>query len=224
MKISVVIPALNEEKTVGSVVAGALMFADEVIVVDDGSGDRTSEVARAAGAKVINHPRRMGAYRALKTGFRAASGDVIITMGADGQHDPADIPRLLEPILSGEADLVLGVRRELPHFSERFIRVLVSLCVKCSDASTGMVAVRKDLLRRIRLWGDCPCGILVLEAHGLGARIKEVPIEVRPRRFGRRRIRTRHVRQSFFVALELILTWARRLARLRSRSSFSCSL
>ena len=97
MKITVVIPALNEEKTVAEVVKGALRFADEVIVVDDGSTDRTAELAKRAGARVARHHRRMGAYRALKTGFRLARGDVVVTMGADGQHDPADIPHLLEP-------------------------------------------------------------------------------------------------------------------------------
>ena len=89
-----------------------------------------------------------------------------MTMGADGQHDPADIPRLLEPIRAGRADLVLGVRQEMPHFSERFIRALVSLLVPCSDASTGMIAIRRELLMKMR--GDCPCGTFILEAHARG--------------------------------------------------------
>ena len=212
MRVSVVIPALNEEKTVADVVRKALSFADEVIVVDDGSTDRTAELARRAGARVVRHPRRMGVYRAFKTGFKLARGDVVITMGADGQHDPADIPRLLEPIKAGRADLVLGVRQEIPHFSERFIRALVSLLLPCSDASTGMIAVRSSLLARMPLRGDCPCGTLVLEAYALGARIAEVPIVVRPRRYGRRRVRTRHVRQVFYVLLDMALALIRRLA------------
>jgi len=85
MRISVVIPALNEEKTVADVVRKALCFADEVIVVDDGSTDRTAELARRAGARVVRHPRRMGVYRAFRTGFKLARGDVVITMGADGR-------------------------------------------------------------------------------------------------------------------------------------------
>ena len=210
MRVSVVIPALNEEPTIASVVAGALRHADEVIVVDDGSTDHTARRALEAGARVIRHPRNMGVLRALKTGFRAARGDVVITMGADGQHDPADIPRLLRPILAGKADLVLGVRAELPHFSERFIRAMTNLAIRCSDASTGFFAVRKSLITKMRLWGTCLCGTLVLEAHGLGARIAEVPIKVRPRLYGRRRIRTRHVIQAFFVLLELALTWLRK--------------
>jgi len=221
--VSVVIPALNEERTVGDVVRGvkSLDIEIEVIVVDDGSTDRTAQVAKEAGARVIRHARNMGVYRALKTGFEAATGEVIITMGADGQHDPADLPRVLAPILAGEADLVLGVRRELPHFSERFIRVLVGLALRCSDASTGLVAIRRELLSRMPLRGDCPCGVLVLEAHRLGARVREVPIRVKPRLHGRRRVRTRHIRQVFYVLLELVLTAIWGLTR---RAGPSCSL
>mgnify|MGYP000123674626 CR=1 FL=1 len=213
MKVSLVIPALNEEKTVGDVVSKALRYVDEVIVVDDGSSDRTSEVALAAGARVIRHARRMGYYQALKTGFKAASGDVILTMGADGQHDPADIPRVLRPIVDGRADLVLGVRRELPHFSERFIRALVNLYLRCSDASTGLIAIRREILMKMKMRGDCPCGTFILEAHTLGARITEVPIKVRPRLVGPRRMKTRHLLQSVYVLLELLRTLIKRLTR-----------
>ena len=213
MRVSVVIPALNEERTVAEVVRGATRFADEVIVVDDGSIDRTAELAKRAGARVIRHARRIGYYQALKTGFKAASGDVILTMGADGQHDPADIPRVLRPIVDGRADLVLGVRRELPHFSERFIRALVNLYFRCSDASTGLIAIRREVLTKMKMRGDCPCGTFILEAHALGARIIEVPIKVRPRLVGPRRMKTRHLLQSVYVLLELLRTLVKRLVR-----------
>ena len=84
MRITVVIPALNEERTVGDVVRGALRHADEVIVVDDGSIDNTALEAFRAGARAIMHPRRLSDYRALRTGFRSARGDIVITTGADG--------------------------------------------------------------------------------------------------------------------------------------------
>jgi len=78
-------------------------------------------------------------------------------MGADGQHDPADIPKVLRPIVDGRADLVLGVRRELSHFSERFIRALVNLLyLKCSDASTGLIAIRREVLMKMKMRGIAP--------------------------------------------------------------------
>ena len=94
---------------------------------------------------------------------------------------PADIPRVLRLIVDGRADIVLGVRRELPHFSERFIRALVNLYLRCSDASTGLIAIRREVLMKMKMRGNCSCGTFILEAHALGARIAEVPIKVRPR-------------------------------------------
>ena len=211
MRITVVIPALNEERTVGDVVRGALRHADEVIVVDDGSTDNTALEAFRAGARVIMHPRRLGAYRALRTGFRFARGDIVVTMGADGQHNPADIPRIVRPILEGRADFVLGVRDRIPYFSERFIRVLTSLLVKCSDVSTGMIAIRRTLLTKMPLRGLCICGVMVLEAYGLRAKIVEVPIKVRPRLYGSRKIKTRHVKQTFYVLFDMIEAIIQRL-------------
>ena len=108
------------------------------------------------------------------------------------------------------------MRDHIPHFSERFIRALVRLAYPCSDASTGMIAIRRSLLAQLPLRGDCPCGVLILEALARGARISEVPIVVRPRRYGRRRVRTRHVKQIFYVLFEFLLTCLRRaIARYR---------
>jgi glycosyltransferase involved in cell wall biosynthesis len=82
-----------------------------VLVIDDGSTDRTAEVAELAGAKVIKHPANQGKGAVLRTGFKAAGdADIIITMDTDGQHDPAEIPKLIAPILAGEADMVNGSR------------------------------------------------------------------------------------------------------------------
>ncbi|EHR79127.1 glycosyl transferase [Thermococcus litoralis DSM 5473] len=112
MKTLIIIPAYNEELTIGSVVALAKKYGD-VLVVDDGSKDRTSEIAQKAGAIVIRHEVNKGKGAALKTGFgyALANGyDVIVTIDADGQHNPDEIPLLLKPILEGEADLVIGSR------------------------------------------------------------------------------------------------------------------
>lgn len=109
-RIVTVIPALNEERTIESVARGALSHGD-VIVVDDGSTDRTSELAARAGARVIRHERNLGKGAALKTGIREAlrgSYDVIVFMDADGQHDPSLIPDLASAINGG--DFVIGSR------------------------------------------------------------------------------------------------------------------
>jgi glycosyltransferase involved in cell wall biosynthesis len=97
--------------SIGSVVLLARRYADRVIVVDDGSSDRTAEVAANAGAEVVVHSTNQGKGMAFKTGFEiAGSADIIVTMDSDGQHNPSDIPKLVAPILRGEADMVNGSR------------------------------------------------------------------------------------------------------------------
>src|SRR5665647_2745070 len=109
--IAVILPAYNEEVSIGSIVLLTRIQADKVIVVDDGSTDRTAAVARKAGAEVIVHEVNMGKGRALKTGFEAAAGaDIIVTMDSDGQHDPAEIPKLVILIIEEDADMVNGSR------------------------------------------------------------------------------------------------------------------
>ena len=202
--ISAVIPAFNEEGTVGDIVRRALNYVDEVVVVDDGSTDGTSEVAADAGAEVVKHRRNIGVLKAVGSGFERARGEILITLDADGQHDPADIPRLIEPILNNQADLVMGRRPSLPHFSERIITALTRLRVDCGDASTGFRAIRRRIAEEMKPHGSCLCGTFILEANRLGARIAEVPITIEKRREGGRRIRTRHLKQIFHVLYELI--------------------
>jgi glycosyltransferase involved in cell wall biosynthesis len=112
-KVTVILPAYNEELSIGSIILLTRLYVDNVIVVDDGSSDRTSEIARKAGAEVIRHETNKGKGVALKTGFTAADdlgADIIVTMDSDDQHNPADIPKLIDPILKGEADMVNGSR------------------------------------------------------------------------------------------------------------------
>jgi glycosyltransferase involved in cell wall biosynthesis len=109
--VSIVIPAFNEAINVGDVVARVRKVvrpADEVIVVDDGSTDGTGEAARAAGARVLRHPYNIGNGAAIKTGIRAARGEHIVLMDGDGQHDPADIPRLVAAL--DAYHMVVGAR------------------------------------------------------------------------------------------------------------------
>ena len=110
MNVSIVIPAYNEEAIIGQTVARIhSLYPDfETIVVDDGSTDNTAHKAREAGAKVFQHPYNIGNGATIKTGIRKASGDLVVLMDGDGQHDPADIARLLEE--SDHYDLVVGAR------------------------------------------------------------------------------------------------------------------
>ena len=127
-KLGVVIPALNEEETVGAVVQAVprhILGCSEVeiIVVDDGSTDATNERAFAAGAdRVVTHSRNRGLVASFNHGIGLALArrcDVVVHLDADGQHDPALIPNLVAPILSGDADIVVGVRRLADKGPER---------------------------------------------------------------------------------------------------------
>ena len=124
MKLSVVIPAYNEERTIRQVLerVRAVDLAPvekEVLVVDDGSKDRTAELARAVpGVTVIRHERNGGKGAAVRTGIHAAGGDIVIIQDADLEYDPQDFPAMIAPILAGETDVVIGSRfvHERPRF------------------------------------------------------------------------------------------------------------
>ncbi|XBD44331.1 glycosyltransferase family 2 protein [Acinetobacter thermotolerans] len=113
MWISIVIPAKNEEGSIGKTISGIQLLGlnIEIVVVNDGSTDNTKVIAENAGAKVVSHPYSKGNGAAIKTGARHATGDVIVFMDADGQHDPNDIPGLLKKIEEGY-DLVVGARQK----------------------------------------------------------------------------------------------------------------
>lgn len=112
-KTMVVVPAFNESRTVAAVVRDLLPCCTECIVVDDGSTDGTGDVALKAGATVLRHVVNRGQGAAMLTGIRYAlqgSADVVVSFDADGQHDAADLPALVAPILAGQADIALGSR------------------------------------------------------------------------------------------------------------------
>src|SRR5437016_1493844 len=109
--ICAIVPAHNEARTVAEVISGVRRFIPSVLAVDDGSSDATGQLAQRAGAHVLRHPVQSGKGCALRTGFawaRAAGYDDVITLDADGQHDPGDIPRLVAA--AEAADMVLGYR------------------------------------------------------------------------------------------------------------------
>src|SRR6266566_5727335 len=112
-KILVAIPAFNEGTTIGSVVLKARQFANQVVVVDDGSTDDTAETAALAGAHVIQHSRNLGKGLAIRSAWlyaRERSPEAFVLLDGDHQHDPNDIPRLVQTVLSGKSDVVIGVR------------------------------------------------------------------------------------------------------------------
>jgi glycosyltransferase involved in cell wall biosynthesis len=209
MSISAVIPAHNEMESVGDVVRRCKLYCDEIIVIDDGSTDGTSHASQSAGAKVIRNERNLGIVKSLEIGIRAASGDIVVTLDADGQHDPAAIPELVRPILMGKADVVMGKRSESLPLSERLIAKLVNFRVRCNDIGTGYRAVRGDLARDMKFWGFCTCGSFVLEAHSQGAKIVEIPVKVGERSHGASHFpssRTKtHFKQAILVALYMLV-------------------
>ena len=154
--VSVIFPAKDESETIGVLVARVreLLPSAEVIVVDDGSGDDTKGVAEKAGARVLRHPSSRGNGAAVKTGVRNARGEVLVLLDADGQHDPADIARLLAEIDAG-FDLVVGARNAGAQASigrllaNGFYNRLAGWMVgqRVDDLTSGFRAVRADKMR-----------------------------------------------------------------------------
>lgn len=154
--VSVVIPALNESEGLARTLPLLKAAGNwhEVIIVDDGSTDSTVEVVVKNGAKVVSHPYRKGNGAAIKTGARSATGDVLVFMDADGQHDPADIPRLLQRLEEGH-DMVVGARQKGSQasigrgvangFYNKLATYMAGHCVE--DLTSGFRAVRADKLR-----------------------------------------------------------------------------
>jgi len=203
-RISVVIPAYNEAMSIGGVIAKCEEFCDQIVVVDDGGTDDTYTAAENSGAKVVRNEKNLGITKAVQRGLEAVDGDIIVTLDADGQHDPEDIPKLTKPIIDEKADVVLGVRGEIPNHSEKVINAFTSMAVKCSDTGTGFRAIRRSVAEKMKLHGRCLCGTFVLEAHRRGARIVEVPIKTKERTYGTRKVKTRHIQQFFYVLRDLI--------------------
>jgi glycosyltransferase involved in cell wall biosynthesis len=207
MTVSIVIPAYSEEKTIGTIVQRSLPYAGEVLVVNDGSTDDTVAKANEAGARVIELPENRGVLVATQVGLVEASGDIVVTIDADGQHDPAEIPTLIAPILSGDADLVMGVRPSFPYLSEKILTWLTSLRAPVGDAATGFRAVRKEIAKKMVLHGRCMCGTFVLEGVKHGARVSSVPISIKEREYGERRIQSEHFAQFFIVLRDVLGFW-----------------
>ena len=202
MAISVIMPAYNEAQRIGCVIKSITPYVDELLVIDDGSKDNTAGAAQEAGAHVIRQ-EHSGYIAALKRGFRESKNDIIVTIDADGEHCASDIPRLVSPIDSGDADLVLGIRLKPARISETFINWLTNIRVRTVDACTGFRALKRDLALQLSLKGSCTCGILVLEAKYIGAKVIDVPIAT-IQIDKKRSIAWYHIRQFGYVIMWLL--------------------
>lgn len=110
IKIVAAIPCYNTQEHIAEVIVKTNKYVDQVVVIDDGSTDTTADMARKAGATVIRHPTNRGKGAAMKTAAKNVDADIIVFIDGDGQHNPSDLPRLLEPILQSNADFVIGSR------------------------------------------------------------------------------------------------------------------
>ncbi len=163
MKTIIVIPAFNEEKTIESVLKKAKKQADEIVVVDDGSSDRTYEIANKNGAFVFKHEINLGLGAALVTGFEAAlkrKADIVVTLDADGQHNPLDVSKIVKEIKNG-AQFVIGSRmkkfsKDMPtlrYFYNLAGNVFTFLLygVWTSDSQSGLRGFSRQALQKMNL-------------------------------------------------------------------------
>jgi glycosyltransferase involved in cell wall biosynthesis len=188
----VAIPCLNEAQFISDIVTRARRYVDEVIVVDDGSTDNTALAASGAGATVIAHKSRQGAGAATRTAFEAAKtyeADVLVTLDGDGQHNPDEIPQILDPVIRGEADLVIGSRficpdvKDVPRYRKFGIDVITWLYnvgskIKVTDSQSGFRSYSRRLIKEVNITEDgfgFSVQVLV-QAREKGFVIAEVPV------------------------------------------------
>ncbi len=192
-KIIACIPAYNEEKYIAKVIVRTKKYVDKIIVCDDGSSDDTSLIARELGAIVVRHNENRGYGAALRTLFREAlkhNPDIIVTIDADAQHNPDEIPRLVEPIVRGEADIVIG-SRFLGKTTQPKWRILgvktITKTVKTTfkipgitDAQSGFRAYRADIVEKIMPEDNTMAASIEIlaKAREHGLKIREVPATI----------------------------------------------
>lgn len=190
MKIFAVIPAYNEESTIAQVLENTKPFVDRMIVVDDGSSDRTAEIARTHGAIVVGHITNRGLGAALGTGFAVAlrqEADLVVTLDADGQHEPAEIQKFIKAIEDG-ADVVIGSRM-LTGFvgmpwRRRIAQMLGNLATLClfgawvTDSQSGFRALTRYALGKIHIRTNRMevSSEIIAEAKRHALHLVEVPI------------------------------------------------
>ena len=193
LKITIGIPAYNEEKNIASIITKLKKITDSIIVCDDGSSDTTSDISKNLGAIVITHKKNMGYGVAITSIFQKAkelNSDLLVTFDADGQHRVEDIEKVVEPIKNNTADLVIGSRfldkkSNVPNYRKIGIKVItkitnVSIKKKLTDSQSGFRAYNQRVLSQISP-SDMGMGIsteILIKSSSKGLRIMEVPITI----------------------------------------------
>ena len=193
MKITIGIPAYNEEKHIASIITKLKKITDSIIVCDDGSSDMTSEISKNLGAVVISHKKNMGYGVAINSIFQKSKemkSDLLVTFDADGQHRVEDIEKVVEPIKNNQADLVIGSRfldkkSDIPNYRKIGIKVITqvtnaSIKKKLTDSQSGFRAYNQRVLSQISP-SDIGMGIsteILIKSSSKGLRIMEVPITI----------------------------------------------
>lgn len=206
--ISVVIPAYNEEKTIGTLISDTTAVMEslgmpcEIIIVDDGSTDNTRKIATTYKATVLSNGKNQGKGYALRRGFKHAQGNIIITIDADGAHNPKEIPELIHPLFNG-ADITAGSRflglgrKDSTTKLNRLGNILFNITIMTltgkliTDSQTGFRAFKKHVLQKINVESTGYEIETELTVKGLknGFVVREVPINCEKRRDGNSRIR-----------------------------------
>lgn len=200
MKLSILIPAYNEENTIGQVIEEipkSITGIDEieVIVVDDGSSDKTASIARDKGAIVFSFPNNRGLAKAISFGFLKGierKTDILLILDADNQYDSLDIPLLVDPIIKKKADIVIGNRQvsSLDHMpiqkriGNQFVSKILSCVIgeKIIDAQTGLRAFSREALARLHIFsGYTYTQETLMQAKFKGLKILEIPVSFRKR-------------------------------------------
>jgi glycosyltransferase involved in cell wall biosynthesis len=190
-KVVAGLPAFNEERYIGSLVLSARQYVDEVVVVDDGSSDSTAQIAGLAGAQVVRHEKNLGygaAIRSILDQAKKMDADVLVVLDADSQHDPQEIPTLVQPIVEG-FDFVIGSRRnqasKIPFYRRVGQKVILnSLSVlsgnQLTDSECGFRAFSKKALDTLKLKEDgmAVSAETIAEATRCNLKITEVPVSV----------------------------------------------
>ena len=216
-KVSVIIPAHDEAQTIGDLVSKTrAIYPDfEVIVINDGSTDDTAAVARDAGATVYSHPYNIGNGAAVKSGIRIASGNILVFMDGDGQHDPDDIAKLLEHF--SEFDMVVGARSKADHaslgrtFGNTAYNRLASYVTKfrVEDLTSGFRAVKADIAHNLLYLLPNTYSYpttLTLSVLRNGRTVKYVPIKAKTRKSGKSGISMFKDGVRFFMIIVKICT------------------